>query len=135
MKPQRLIVAVLALSALVLGGFLLLAPKFTRAKTLSGYVEGEPLYLASPVAGSLTGLAVQRGDVVAGGQTLFQVDPRQLSAARDQAAQELAAAEAQAVDARKGQRPVELAVFDAQAEAAAASLRDAEATYRRVSVL
>ena len=135
MNPQRLIVGGLILGAVVLAATLLLAPRLTRPNVLSGYVEGEPLYLASPVAGTLTSLAVRRGDQAAAGQRLFQVDPRQLGAASQQAAQDLVAAQAQAQDARKGQRPVELAVFDAQTAAAEASLRDADVTYRRVATL
>jgi len=135
MKPQRAIVAVLVLTALVLGAVLLLAPKLSRPRTLSGYIEGEPLYLASPVSGALADIALRRGDQVAAGQTLFTVDPRQLAAATVQAQSELAAAQAQAADARKGQRPVELAVFDAEIAAAEAQLRDAQATYRRIEIL
>jgi HlyD family secretion protein len=135
MNPQRLIVIGLAVGAVILAGALLLAPRLSRPNVLSGYVEGQPLYLASPVAGTLTSLAVQRGDQATAGQRLFQVDPRQLGAASQQAAQDLIAAQAQAQDARKGQRPVELAVFDAQIAAAEASLRDADATYRRVAIL
>jgi HlyD family secretion protein len=135
MKPQRLIVVVLALTALALGAVLFLAPRFSKPKVLTGYVEGEALYLASPVSGTLSRLAVRRGDQAAAGQVLFTIDPRQLSAQQKQAAEELSAAQAQAVDARKGQRPSEIAAFDAETAAARASLRDAEATYRRVGYL
>ena len=135
MTPQRLIIAGLALAALALASFLFLAPKFKHVATLSGYVEGEPLYLASPVSGMLTELKIQRGDRVAGGEALFVIDPRQLTAAQAQAEQELKAAQAQAADARKGQRPVELAAFDASVAAAQAQLRDAENTYNRIAPL
>jgi HlyD family secretion protein len=135
MKPQRAIVAVLVLTALVLGAVLFFVPKLSRPKTLSGYIEGEPLYLASPVSGALADIALRRGDQVAAGQTLFTVDPRQLAAATVQAQGELAAAEAQAADARKGQRPVELAVFDAEIAAAEAQLREAQAAWRRIEIL
>ncbi|HEY9236459.1 MAG TPA: biotin/lipoyl-binding protein, partial [Phenylobacterium sp.] len=120
MKPQRLLVAGLLLAALVLAAVLWLAPRLGRSPALSGYVEGEPLYLASPVAGRLDEVLVQRGDRVTTGQRLFVVDPAQLRGQRDQAQAEVAAAEAQAADARKGQRPVELAVFDANVAAAEA---------------
>jgi len=56
-------------------------------------------------------------------------------AARDQAAAQVAAAQAQAVDARKGERPLELAVLDANIAAAEAKARDAQAVLRRVSIL
>lgn len=135
MKPQRLLVGGLLLAAVVLVGVLWLVPRFSRPPVLSGYVEGEPLYLASPVAGRVDAMFVQRGDRVAAGQKLFVVDPAQLQGARDQAQAEVAAAEAQAADARKGQRPVELAVFDANVAAAEAQVRDAAAALRRVRPL
>ncbi|WP_374535237.1 biotin/lipoyl-binding protein, partial [Phenylobacterium sp.] len=128
MKPQRLLVPGLLLAAAVIVAVIWLVPRLSRPATLSGYVEGEPLYLASPVSGRVDQMLVQRGDTVGVGQKLFVVDPSQLRGARDQAQAEVAAAEAQAADARKGQRPVELAVFDANVAAAEATLRDAEAT-------
>lgn len=135
MKPQRIVVAVLALTALALAGWLWLANRPSQADTLTGYVEGEALYLASPVSGTLTQISVRRGDQVAGGQRLFLVDTSQVGAARTQAAADLAAAQAQAADARQGQRPVELAVLEAQVEAAKAAQREAQAGFDRVATL
>lgn len=135
MKPQRLLVAGLLLAALVAIGVLWLMPRLSRTPTLSGYVEGEALYLATPVSGRIEQVLVRRGDLVKTGQRLFIVDPAQLRAQRDQAGAELNAAEAQAADARKGQRPVELAVFDANVAAAEATARDTAATLRRVRPL
>ena len=40
----------------------------------AGYVEGEYVYVASPIAGALTTLAVQRGDEVKRGAPLFALD-------------------------------------------------------------
>ena len=135
MKPQRLLVAGLLLVAVALVAVLWAFPRLNRPHVLSGYVEGEPLYLASPVAGRVDQVFVQRGDRVGAGQRLFVVDPAQLRAQRDQAQAEVAAAQAQAADARKGQRPVELAVFDANVAAAEASVRDTAAVLRRVRPL
>ncbi|MFI4934887.1 MAG: HlyD family secretion protein [Caulobacterales bacterium] len=135
MNPQRLIIAVLGLLAVALTALIFLAPKLARPATLSGYVESEPLYLASPVAGTLSSLAVRRGDLASGGETLFTIDPRQLGAAREQAAQTLAAAQAAAVDARKGLRPTELAQLSANVAAAQANAREADLTYRRAVYL
>lgn len=135
MTRQRLLVAGLLLTAAVLVAVLWLFPRLSHTPVLSGYVEGEPLYLAAPVAGRVDQMLVQRGDQVAAGQKLFVVDPSQLQGARDQASAEVAAAQAQAADARKGQRPVELAVFDANVAAAEANARDALATLRRVRPL
>jgi HlyD family secretion protein len=135
MTRQRLLIAVLLLVATATIAALFIAPRFGRRTVLSGYIEGEPLYLAAPVAGTVTAMYVVRGQEVAAGGRLFVVDPQQSRSARDQAAAEVAAAQAQAVDARKGQRPLELAVLDANIAAAEAKARDAEAALRRVAFL
>jgi HlyD family secretion protein len=135
MNPQRALVAGLVLTAVATLAVLAFAPAIGREKVLSGYVEGEPLYLAAPVAGTVTGMSVVRGQRVTAGQALFVVDPRQVAAQRDQAAADVAAAQAQALDARKGQRPVELAVYEANIRAAEARARDAVATLRRTEPL
>jgi HlyD family secretion protein len=135
MTRQRLLIAVLLLVATATIAALLIAPRFGRRTVLSGYIEGEPLYLAAPVAGTVTAMYVVRGQEVAAGGRLFVVDPQQSRSVRDQAAAEVAQAQAQAVDARKGQRPLELAVLDANIAAAEAKARDAEAALRRVAFL
>lgn len=135
MKPQRLLVAGLLAAGFAIVASLALAPRLKRPELLTGYVEGEPLYLAAPVSGAVRQVMVSRGDRVAAGQALFTVDPRQLAAQRAEAAAELAAAEAQVEDARKGQRPAELAVLDANLAAAEARVRDAAADLRRIRPL
>ena len=135
MNRQRLLIMVLLLAAAALIAGLLLVPRFGRTETLSGYIEGEPLYLAAPVAGTVRAVYVERGAEVKAGAPLFVVDPQQPRAQRDQAAAELAAAQAQAQDARKGQRPTELAILDANVAAAQAQARDADAQYRRTQEL
>ena len=135
MTRQRLLVVVLLLVALGTIAALVLAPRLGRHAVLSGYIEGEPLYLAAPVAGTVKAMYVVRGQDVAAGAQLFVVDPQQPLSARDQAAAEVAATQAQAIDTRKGQRPLELAVLDANLAAAEARARDAEAALRRVSIL
>ena len=120
MNRQRLLVVALLLTGLVVVALVVLIPRLGRTATLSGYIEGEPLYLAAPVAGTVTSMYVARGDVVKAGARLFIVDPQQVASARDQAAAEVIAAQAQAQDVRKGQRPVELAIFEADIAAAEA---------------
>ena len=132
---QRLLVIVLLLAAASLIAALVLIPRLNRSNVLSGYVEGEPLYLAAPVSGAVAQVYVQRGDRVKAGDKLFVVDPAQLTAQRQQAVAEVGAAQAQAQDARKGLRPVELAVYDANIAAAEARARDAAADMRRVQPL
>lgn len=135
MRPQRIVVLVLVLLAGAFLGWRALAPRFEQAEVLSGYIEGDPLYLASPIAGTVQEIAVHRGERVTAGQRLFAIDPGQLQARRDQAAAALAAAEANAADVRKGQRPVELAVLRAQRTAAEARRQQAQAELARVEPL
>lgn len=135
MKPQRLLVVGLLLAAVVAVAVLWFAPRLSRTSMLTGYVEGEALYLATPIAGRIDKVLVQRGDQVKAGQRLFVVAPVQLEAQRDQAGAEVGAAKAQASDARQGQRPVELAIFDANVAGAEATARDAAANLHRVRPL
>jgi HlyD family secretion protein len=60
-----------------------------------GYVEGEFVYVASPLAGTLESLHVQRGQQVKTGDPLFALDETPEKAARDQAKAELVLAEAE----------------------------------------
>lgn len=135
MNRQRLLVGGLVAVAAVVVAVLIAVPRLGETRTLSGYVEGEPLYFAAPVAGTVRTLSVVRGQEVAAGQPLFVVDPAQVRAQHDQAAAEAAAAAAQALDARKGQRPVELAVLEANIAAAEARAREAQADLRRIEPL
>lgn len=60
-----------------------------------GYVEGESIRVAAPVAGTLAKLAVRRGDTVVAGAPLFEFDRTADLASRDEAAAALHFAEAQ----------------------------------------
>jgi HlyD family secretion protein len=60
-----------------------------------GYVEGEFVYVASPLAGQLETLAVQRGQQVAVGQPLFALDETTEKAAREQIKAALVLSEAE----------------------------------------
>lgn len=135
MKRPPALVAGLLVGAAVVVGLIVGVPRMGEPKTLSGYIEGEPLYLAAPVAGTVRAVHVTRGQDVAVGQALFVVDPAQVRAQYDQASAEAAVAAAQAQDARKGQRAVELAVFDANVATAEARARDAQADLRRIRPL
>src|ERR1700755_2156589 len=109
MKPQQILVGVLLLSAAGLAAFLAFGRGDQGAGTLSGYVEGEALYPASPVAGRLVSISVQRGDAITAGAPLFAIDPAQVEAQRNEAASQLVANKALARGAETGQRPAELA--------------------------
>lgn len=131
--PLKVIVAVAVLATAGLATWLLW-PKEGEAG-LTGYVEGETLYFAAPASGALTRLNVERGQRVAAGTLLFEVDSGTALAQERQAQAAAQAAGARAEDALKGQRPQELAVFAAQRASAKAQLDQAEAEYRRVQTL
>lgn len=102
---------------------------------LTGYVEGERIYMAAPSAGAVTRLHVREGERVAAGAPLFQIDPGPREAQVQAAEAGVEAARAQAEDLRKGQRRQELAVVEAELAAARTRLAEAEADYARVAPL
>jgi len=133
MKRFLPVIAVVAVVVLI-GLAWVLWPR-SHARTLSGYVDGDLLYLSAPISGAVTDLKVRRGDRVPAGAALFQIDPRPAAAEAEQAKAALVAAEAAARDAEKGQRPPELAVIAAQRDEAEAKLRQARAEFERVRIL
>jgi HlyD family secretion protein len=136
MKPAvRIAVAMVALVVVGAVVWRAFGPSAHPPHRLSGYVEGETLYVGASGAGLVSTVAVQRGDRVRAGQPLFSLDAAQLAAARDQAAAQVAIAEAQLKDAETGQRPQELAVYDAERAAAQAQVRQARADYDRIAPL
>ena len=66
--PWRMLAAGCVIAALLTG----CSPK--PANRFQGYIEGEYVYVAAPLAGALTHLAVARGDAVAAGQLLFELE-------------------------------------------------------------
>src|SRR5262245_22845273 len=69
---------------------------------VQGYVEGEFVYVASPLAGALESLAVQRGARVKAGDLLFALESTPERAARKEAERRLAQARANWEDVKKG---------------------------------
>src|SRR4051794_17965002 len=76
----------------------------------AGYAEGEYVYVAAPIAGTLARLYVQSGQQVTRGKPLFELDADAERAARAEAQARLAAARFQAANADKGKRPPEIAM-------------------------
>src|SRR5687767_12406015 len=102
-----------------------------------GYVEGEFVNVAAPIAGRLDRLDVKRGDTVAAGSPLFVLEAENESAAERQAQEQLKAAEAQLADLLVGRRPEEqevtrakLAEAQAEAQKTAARLERDEAQFQ-----
>ena len=113
MKRSRPIIIVIVLIAAAFLAWRLLAPS-REPPALSGYIEGETLFLAAPVAGTLTSLAAIEGQRVAGGAPLFTIDPATLSAQGEQARARVAEAGTQIAAAQA-------TVQQAESEAAAAA--------------
>lgn len=88
----------------------------------SGYAEADYVYVAAPLAGTLTQLHVQAGESVARGKPLFTLDAEAEDAAREEAKARLASARYQAENTDKGKRAIEVAVPQAQLAQARAQL-------------
>ncbi|MGO4766093.1 HlyD family efflux transporter periplasmic adaptor subunit [Cupriavidus sp. 2KB_3] len=120
--PQCLLQCLLLLAACTA----LAACSRDKPVTWQGYVEGEFVAVASPFAGRLEKLTVDRGQQVANGAPLFVLESDDERAARQQAAEQVRVAEAQLADIQIGKRPVEVAVNQAQlAQARAQATRSA----------
>jgi HlyD family secretion protein len=88
----------------------------SRERTFSGYIEGENLYLASPIAGTVASVAAVEGTRVASGQPLFSVDPATLIAQGQQAEAGLSAARTQIATAEANARQADAEIAAASAD-------------------
>lgn len=86
-----------------------------------GYLEGEFVYVASPLPGRLETLAVAKGARVAAGTPLFTLEHSAELAGQREAADRLRSAQARLEDLKKGARPSELAALEARLEQARAA--------------
>jgi len=102
-----------------------------KPSSFQGYVEGEYVYVASPVAGRLTKLLVHRGQAVESKAQLFELDAENEAAAKQQADEQLGAAQAQLADLKLGKRNAELAVVQAQLAQAKAAEEQAAQQLKR----
>ncbi len=114
-------------SLLVLG----LAGCGTAERPLQGYVEGEYLRVGAPFAGTLQQLSVRRGAQVAAGAPLFALERENETAARREAEERLASAEARLANLQTGKRPVEVEVVAKQLQQARAARDLSAANLRR----
>ena len=119
------------LCACALAAILLAGCSGGPSGAFQGYIEGEYVYVAAPLGGSLTNLAVARGDSVKAGQLLFALERGSEADAARQAEKNLAQAQSQLDDLMKGQRPTEIASVEAQLERAKADLKLADAELAR----
>jgi HlyD family secretion protein len=113
-RPFIIVIAVIAAAGVI--AFLLLGNS-RRERTLNGYIEGEQLYLAAPVSGTIASISAVEGQRVAAGQQLFRIDPATLAAQGEQAAANVAAAQTQIASAEATARQAEADVSAAAADA------------------
>jgi HlyD family secretion protein len=122
---------ILLLLPLLLPGLFLCGCSRENDGQFQGYIEGEYVYLASPLGGTLTQLAVARGDMVQTGQLLFTLERESEAAAVRQAEHNVIQAQAQLEDLTKGKRPTEITSMEAQLDRARADLKLSESELAR----
>lgn len=100
-----------------------------------GYVEGEYVLLAPNDVADVLTVGVRRGERVAAGQVVAELESDDARIAVDQAAAALAQASAQLADLKLGKRPEEIAVIEATLASAQAQARAAERDLARTADL
>lgn len=111
-----------ACAAFLLLGLFFGCSQKPASDTIQGYVEGEFVYVASPLSGALEKLDVRRGAEVKAGDPLFELENTSEKAALDEAKRRLAQARANLEDLKKGKRPTEIDAIEAQLKQARAAL-------------
>ena len=104
-------------------------------KTYQGYAEGDYVRVAALEGGTVAAIPVQRGDKVADGALLFQLDMTAETAGFNQASAQLEQARAQLADVSKGLRPTELDAIKAARTSAVATLTKTSADLSRANQL
>ncbi|MFL6675997.1 MAG: HlyD family secretion protein [Massilia sp.] len=106
-----------------------------RADFYPGYAQADYVRLASPLAGKLARLYVQRGDQLAPGAPAFVLEQDNERAARAASQHRLERARALLADLEKGRRPDELAAARAQLAQAEAAQKLSQADLERATAL
>jgi HlyD family secretion protein len=115
-KQARPIIVIVILVGVALIAWYLLGGS-RRERMLSGYIEGESLFLAAPVAGTVGTLSAQEGQRVDAGARLFTIDPATLSAQGEQARAQVAEARTQIAAAAANAQQAEAEATAAAADA------------------
>ena len=123
--PRNFIFILMVLAALMTGC------SDTPANLFQGYVEGEYVLVSSPLGGALETLSVTRGQQVAKGTPLFALEHAFELAAVNEAEHGLQRARNNQANLEKGQRPSEIAAFQALLRKAKASAELARLEYER----
>jgi HlyD family secretion protein len=127
MKRQHILTIVFALLVSACNG--------ETPGTVTGYAEGDYVYVAAPEGGWVSEVLVARGSRVNVGDPLFTLDADAQLAQRDQASAQLRQAEAVLANLEKGRRSDEIAALDAALTQARANQALAEAEFKRTTDL
>ncbi len=119
----------------VIAGLMLAGCSRPHETRWQGYLEGEFVYVASPLAGRLERLAVAKGARVEAGAALFALERSAELAAQRQAADQLRSVQARLEDLKKGSRPSELAALEARSEQARSAAELAKSEFVRLDEL
>jgi HlyD family secretion protein len=114
-RARPIIVVALLIGVAVLAWYLLRGSE--RQRMLSGYIEGESLFLAAPVAGTVSTISAQEGQRVPAGAQLFTIDPATLSAQGEQARAQVLEARTQIATASANAQQAEAEAHAAAADA------------------
>jgi HlyD family secretion protein len=109
----------------------------TSAISVRGRIEGggELLSLGASTTGTISQLLVKAGDHVQAGQTLLQVECRDLESEISARQSDLAASEAVFARVTHGSRPEEIAIGEANVNLAMARLHEAQKEFDRAQAL
>jgi HlyD family secretion protein len=97
----------------------------------TGYVEGEYVLIAPVETGRIDVMHKRRGDRVARGELLVQMETTDAEIAIQEAVASLDQAKSQLANLKQGRRPEELAVIEASQTAAKAQAEEAQRVYAR----
>ncbi len=103
----------------------------TEDRLWQGYVEGEFVYVASPLGGQLEDVFVEKGQMVNDGAPLFSLERQFEQAGVAEAEENLQRARNDLADKRKGRRPSEMASIKARLRKAKAAEVLAAKEYKR----
>jgi HlyD family secretion protein len=132
--PTRTMIAAAVALAAVIGIvlWLVLRANANQGDVFTGYVVSDDIFMSSPVTGTLQSVAVVRGQRVAPGDPLYQIEPTVRRAAVEQARAQIDIAKAQLTQQQAGfaNASAEVAVAQADVDSNGAELRRLSAAQR-----
>lgn len=116
---------------IILSSSIFLSSCKDNEKQVTGYIEGEYIYVSPTTSGNLLKRYVNRGDKVKIGDILFAIDTTNLEASLIQAKSEVEQATSNYMNLTKGKRPEEIKVILEQKAQVEANLITAKKDYER----